>query len=236
MIELLDRKTVAKILNAGRLAVDKPPLGEAEVADDDVLRVSAMVAEVAYLLDSLRRRQTDLGEPSCPARILLVGESNPYGSLPSRALFPHPRNASGNRIRVILGLTDAAYMKTFDRVNLCREKWNLREAVQHAGLLLERRGTYVLLGSKVRSAFHSAMMSAGPGLCSAYHRELNAFWWGPRHQFICLPHPSGRCRAWNDPDQVERSRALMRAAAPHVAWGEARDAAGPAGRRGHRGR
>ena len=39
-------------------------------------------------------------------KILLVGEANPYGEDPKYALFPQPRRAAGNRLRLIFGLTD----------------------------------------------------------------------------------------------------------------------------------
>ena len=58
-------------------------------------------------------------------RILLVGESNPYGADPEFALFPLPERASGARLQEILRLSTGEYLRRHDRVNLCAEgKWS----------------------------------------------------------------------------------------------------------------
>ena len=37
---------------------------------------------------------------------------------------------------------------------------------------------------------------------------------------VSLPHPSGLCRAWNEPSAVARARDILRRACPDVPWGE----------------
>ncbi len=54
--------------------------------------------------------------------IAAVGEQNPYTSGDSGssdfALYPHPRGATGDRLRVLCGLEDNAYLRSFRRANL----------------------------------------------------------------------------------------------------------------------
>ena len=57
------------------------------------------------------------------SRVLLVGEVNPYGADPRMALYHLPRGASGDRLREILGLDDATYIRRLSRVNLCTGRW-----------------------------------------------------------------------------------------------------------------
>ena len=127
---------------------------------------------------------------------LLVGEVNPYGADPAFALYPYPRGASGDRLREILGLTTAEYLRRFDRANLCSRKWDAAAARGRATDLLGERpgGTFVLLGVKVQSAF---------GVDRT--RE-------PHATFITLPHPSGRSRAWNVPGARESARLALQSA------------------------
>lgn len=130
---------------------------------------------------------------------LLIGEDNPYGSDQSFALYPKPESSAGGRLcHAILGFTFArAYLNTFDRVNLCSEGWSLRAARVAAAEILKREGPKILLGAKVCRAFAVAfepftvtgIMSSGP--------------------LYILPHPSGRCRLWNDPRAITRAQAML---------------------------
>jgi hypothetical protein len=142
-----------------------------------------------------------------PPRVLVVGEVNPYGADPKFALYPRPRHASGNRLREIMGLTDACYMRLLARVNLCAGKWEPRQARLSALDVLEagNHPVLVLLGAKVRAAFE------GPPAFQVV-QGLDA-------KLVGLPHPSGLCRAWNEPGAVERARAALAEAAPWVPWG-----------------
>lgn len=160
---------------------------------------------------------------------LLVGESNPYGSDPRYALWCEPENSAGGRLcRLILGLTrkdergrDVAdqktYFRAFDRVNLCAGKWDAGEARESA-LRIGRKmyvedmsamssGNWptppyriVLLGAKVSAAFGG--LEFNPFTISRASGRI----------YVVLPHPSGRCRAWNEPGAFERARAVLREA------------------------
>jgi uracil-DNA glycosylase len=137
--------------------------------------------------------------------ILIVGESNPYGSDPQFALYHLPRNASGNRLREHLGLTDVEYSK-LDKVNLCRRQWSLREARENAWRLIDsgRHDVLVLLGRKVRDAF------GGPA----------PFEWGSARgvKLVGLPHPSGLNRVWREPDARSRAVEVLTIVAPDISW------------------
>lgn len=131
---------------------------------------------------------------------LLVGELNPYGSESRYALFPYPANSTGDRLcKKIMGLTRVQYVRSFNRINLCTGKWD-REAAESAAYAIkydESLETVVLLGAKVCAAFgfpyapFSIMLSKGK-------------------TFVILPHPSGLCRTWNEPDAFARAKRLLK--------------------------
>lgn len=123
------------------------------------------------------------------------------------ALYHLPRYASGNRLREIMGLTDAAY-EDLEKVNLCEGRWSVPAARAAARALLAPDARYVLLGAKVRAAF------AGPAPFERHvHRKSG------NATFLGLPHPSGRNLIWNDPSARRRAREALRALAPEVPWG-----------------
>ncbi len=125
---------------------------------------------------------------------LLVGEANPYSKDPRHALLPWPERAAGDRLRAILGLTEREYLRSFDRCNLVvGRRWNLPDARRAASALVGRPTPLILLGRKVASAF----CVDGPPFSRA------------PPCFYLLPHPSGLCRAWNEPGAEERARALL---------------------------
>lgn len=130
-------------------------------------------------------------------RPLLVGESNPYSDDPEFSLYPFPRGAAGSRLCNILGMTSTEYLMKFDRVNLMpdRGKWDLKAARARAIELPHTRR--VLLGSRV---------------CQAHLIQFDVF--EPYHfkdgQALVFPHPSGRCRIWNDRTNIERARAALK--------------------------
>ncbi len=128
-------------------------------------------------------------------RPLLVGECNPYGSDPRYALYPLPAGAAGDRLREILGLTLRDYLRRFDRVNLCTGRWSAVEARRRAVQVWQPgRPAHILLGAKV---------------CAAWGVPFEPFTRTPGPGVRILPHPSGRCRVWNEPGAVERARALL---------------------------
>lgn len=141
------------------------------------------------------------------SEVLFVGEMNPYGTKPEFALYHLPREAAGNRLREILGLSDADYEK-LAKVNLCVGKWTNAVARQKGQELLRHSDYKVIvgLGEKVRWALGGPepflLVSVASGLT-----------------VVTLPHPSGRCRTWNRPDSRQLARQVMRAAAPNLPWG-----------------
>lgn len=139
--------------------------------------------------------------------LVIVGEANPYGGDPRFALYHLPRNASGNRLREIMGLPDHAY-EQLTKVNLCPRAWSMKVARARAHELHQSAagGVLVLLGAKVRDAFD------GPDFFTV-GRCLDG------RTLVTLPHPSGLNRMWSEPGARERARALLREVAPEVPWG-----------------
>jgi hypothetical protein len=138
----------------------------------------------------------------CGEKVVLVGEQNPYGSDPDFALYPAPDGCSGHRLCcVILGMRRADYLRSFERVNLCDGPWETKTARRRAESLRGRR--VVMLGAKVARAFGAAY----DPLMASRLRDVGT----KQHfvHFLCLPHPSGRCRTWNEPGMVERARAAV---------------------------
>lgn len=130
-------------------------------------------------------------------RPTLVGEQNPYGDDPHFALYPAPAGCAGDRLcRLVLGMRRAAYLREFDRVNLCDGPWSERDAWDRAERLLGEAGAgdrrLILLGAKVCGAF---------GVPYRPFQQVDGM--------LCLPHPSGRSRAWNAPDAFERGRVAV---------------------------
>lgn len=132
-------------------------------------------------------------------KLVFVGELNPYGADPYFALYHLPRNASGNRLREILGLTDVEYSK-IAKVNLCTGQWSAPAARRNADLLFGRYAVIVGLGAKVRAALD------GPEFFQVAERRGSLV--------AILPHPSGRNLLWNDDGARERARQLL---APFIA-------------------
>lgn len=140
-------------------------------------------------------------------KTLLVGELNPYGSDPGFALYPFPEYASGARLcQLIIQVPRRLYMKHFDRANLCNGKWSIREARAQVNRLLKRQPKkIVLLGSKVCSAFGLTFI---PFKQQKYITpELKS-----SVDVVILPHPSGLCRIWNEPNAFERANAALQKA------------------------
>jgi len=144
--------------------------------------------------------------------VLLVGESNPYSTDPRHALYPLPLNAAGGRLARVLGLSPREYLRAFpDRRNLLTgsAKWSAPTARRGADNVLRAApvgAVLVLLGAKVTAAFGVEYRPA-LFLPRMAHVGTNV----PRRRVVLvLPHPSGRCREWNDPQTAERVRSALR--------------------------
>lgn len=135
------------------------------------------------------------------SKIMLVGESNPYGDDPRMSLFPRPPGSAGHRLcHAVLGMTEREYIKTFCRTNLCIGPWHAKNAARAAAdiMVQSRSDALVLLGARVCRAF---------GVPFSPFRVERA---GIDAPIVgILPHPSGRCRIWNVPGSTERARATI---------------------------
>lgn len=158
------------------------------------------------------------------ARVLLVGESNPYGGPESNALVPWPDNCAGHRLQSrIFGLPEDCYT-AMHRRNLCRGAWSIQIARAAAWSMISATGepkpwrTIVILGRKVESAFSryqagfSLRQDADP-MQPFTSRVAQGF------TLVSLPHPSGRNAASWTADAIARARALLAEIEPEVPWG-----------------
>ena len=129
-------------------------------------------------------------------RVLLVGESNPFGADPRYALHPRPPGCTGARLCYgILGMTAHEYLRTFDRVDLLTgPRWSVPWAREAANALTARYR--VLLGARVAEAH---------GFDFRPFTHVDAGW----GRGVILSHPSGRSRLWGDAGAVERARRLV---------------------------
>lgn len=156
----------------------------------------------AYSVEFGREDWDDAGE-----RVVLVGELNPYQDKADFDLYDLPDRASGHRLRtLVLGVSRENYFRRFVRRNLCVEKWSAPAARKRASELAQEFPTrvFVLLGKKVQDAF---------GLYVAASFEAIVH---PERAVVCLPHPSGLCRAWREPGSFDRARKTIIQCAPHL--------------------
>lgn len=172
----------------------------------------------------------DGGPDRLAPNVLLVGELNPYGSDPDMALYHLPPEAAGGRLRRIAQLRASTYLGLW-RANLCAGAWSTALARERAHRLLA--GPFHL--SEGSEMWRPWVSSAFAG---AYARMQSKKLWQVRPvapfaaedysvdglvvRVVCLPHPSGLSRAWNDPGAADRARETLREHAPGVSWGEDR--------------
>lgn len=159
------------------------------------------------------------------SRVLLVGELNPYGSDDRFALYHLPRQASGNRLRCILGLTDGTY-ENLHKTNLCHVRWSVREARRRATLLMNDESSrpwdlIVACGAKVAAAFWYACTPEGARVhvTCGFLDVINFGVYNPG-QVLYIPHPSGLNRQWHDTKLPGQIRSMLEDLAPDVPWGE----------------
>lgn len=141
------------------------------------------------------------------SKALIVGESNPYGADPYYALYPSPDGCTGERLcRLILRLAADEYLDRFDRDNLCDGPWSMKAArVKGEKLWNEsvemKRPAIILLGRKVADAFFKGIREV-PGPFSVTTNCTDT-------DIVCLPHPSGLCRAWQIPGAFDKAHDLI---------------------------
>lgn len=157
-----------------------------------------------------------IGIVGCEApRVVLVGECNPHADEPMAALWASPGTAGGRLQSTILGLEPLSYYGLW-RVNLCPTRtWDTvaaRMTALRVASPLAPWEVVVCLGRRV-----ARRMAAARGL------DIFPSWsimpWGSP-VYVTIPHPSGRCRDWNDSAAIPHARELLRRAAPEVPWGE----------------
>lgn len=151
--------------------------------------------------------------------VVIVGEMNPYGADPRYALYDEPAGSAGGRLRrLVLGLRSDTYHRRTRRFNLCTGVWGPAKARRYTagriGSLCGQDDTVVLLGRKVADAF--GLDHLAPFTTQAVVSVDE----GSVRRYVLLPHPSGRCREWNEPGAYERARELLRQIRPDVLWGE----------------
>jgi hypothetical protein len=137
-------------------------------------------------------------------RAILLGMNNPVSPKPEHALYPYPPNCTGWRLMKLLetrvpGITRYDYLNGFERVNLVNSKtWSKEEARRAAKRLpsLYRGRTIVVLGGAVRDALELPAVLIHPV------RKDGCVW-------RQLPHPSGRCRWYNDPECATLAATLL---------------------------
>ena len=99
-------------------------------------------------------------------------------------------------MRALLDLTDAEYLRRFRRTNLCVGGWDAELARAAAAKLVARESRLVVLGARV---------SAAIGVSYSPFEQFAV----EKCKVLVLPHPSGKCRAWNDPAASERARSSV---------------------------
>lgn len=115
------------------------------------------------------------------------------------ALYPRPAGCAGHRLRKVLGMSEVEYLESFERINLCATRWDKSLAERLAAYILStEKKKFILLGARVTRAFGL------PFIPFSSHFEDGKV-------FVVFPHPSGRCRIWNDKKSMgyARDRAEM---------------------------
>lgn len=99
-------------------------------------------------------------------------------------------------------MSTGQYLRTFARVNLCGDAWSASEARRRAHEVgLAATGPLVLLGSKVARSFGLKFRPFCRASLAVEGRALRV---------VMLPHPSGRCRLWNERGARARARRAVR--------------------------
>ena len=147
-------------------------------------------------------------------RTLIVAQAPSSKSDPAEPLS----GQSGRRLADLAGLTFEAFLERFERVNLLPvypgrqgkgDAFPMAEAREHAHQILVShfRGgrRVVLLGRNVAAAFMGSMLADDFPQLTWVGSAIN-------HGFVVArcPHPSGVCRWWNEPKNVEAARAFWR--------------------------
>lgn len=172
---------------------------------------SGTVARVAAYWFGLSEEWERAAERAEPAG-LLVGEQPAPASNQALPLWPHPPLSAGGRLRDMSGIEVGAYLLRLARVNLHRRpvarwssKWAEHRAHQLLGTLPDG-ARVVLCGARARDAVPVLAGRAwfAPHVVQTTHGHAVV---------VAVPHPSGRCREYNDPAARDAAGAAVRWAA-----------------------
>lgn len=147
-----------------------------------------------------------------PPTAAIIGEAPGHNTSPKLPVFPLPSSSAGGRLISYSKISPAVYLGMFWRKNVYTylEPWSRADARFRAEGILEimrLRGITraVLLGVRVGAAFGL------PELWSHGERFGNRL--NPGIELAVIPHPSGRCRVYNDVAAQRRAGATLRWAA-----------------------
>lgn len=140
--------------------------------------------------------------------VLVVGEANPRPGFHDCALWPWPTTGAGGRLAAHLGMRAIDFYHAFTLRNLYNDgapvRWCVGDSRLRAMdvLCVNLEPVVVLLGNRVAAAFECAHLPL--------FRSVDVTLFGNmRRRVIRLPHPSGRCRAWNDSGAAARARRVL---------------------------
>lgn len=139
------------------------------------------------------------------ARAVILGMNNPLSPRPEHALFPYPPGCTGYRIWRLLqtlrpDVMRSQYLSGFDRMNMIDgREWSDAEARRRVPEVLSRcRGRVVLV------------LGEGPRRALGLRKELILPQEHEGATWRQLPHPSGRCHWYNDPECAALAASLLR--------------------------
>lgn len=135
---------------------------------------------------------------------LFVGMNNPHSDDPQFDLYPWPPNSAGHRLWLMIneatGVSAAAYRHLVDRQNLVRgKKWSAASAKRNAREINVVDRTVVVLGRAVAKAMGLPDKMAP---LTSVTIGRTTYWY--------FPHPSGRCRWYNDEGNYSATIQLLR--------------------------
>jgi hypothetical protein len=150
---------------------------------------------------------------------LLVGEQPKPGGNPKLPLWPFPKNSAGARLFLMSGMQLIDYFRLLARVNVSRNvvaRWNANGARQR-GLYILRGlpdGTRVVAcGARARDALGVPDFFRPQAMYTGMEDMVQDGGVGPRVEVVAIPHPSGRTRDYNDPDNRKLAGSYVRWAA-----------------------
>ncbi len=143
-------------------------------------------------------------------RPLLIGMNNPLSDDPEFDLYPYPEGSTGWRLWKMMpeGTTRGQYLDMFERHNLLRARaWDQAKAREAARDLLPKLDgrLVIVLGTQVRAAL--GLPGAEPLVRNRFMKDFTrrAFYF----DWIAFPHPSGRNRWFNQPENMARARDVL---------------------------